>query len=261
MTAKSDPPETNPGHRADPVAKSGRNRLPLLFVAALAIFVLLIFGTNVWRDRQNDRMFDAIFRLDPVGLRNALAAGADPMATRTDARVPGLILRIKIILHIAPEPGTRHTPMQYLVDSLNGPLAGQVRPAGSLAEELLSNGVSVTSTDNSGEPLFVLACECMDIDTVQAFLRHGADPNMKAHGYTSLDWAAATYRADVVKLLLDHGANPFPSGANGQTTAQFTDEWYKAQKSLLSPQKVASHKEIERMLRARMAAMTVPPAN
>ena len=79
------------------------------------------------------------------------------------------------------------------------------------AELLLKKGANVNSTDSYGySPLQVAAsCKKVELSCIEQLLQKGADVNYKSksNGFTSLHYATSSGSVDVVKLLLDKGAD------------------------------------------------------
>ena len=79
------------------------------------------------------------------------------------------------------------------------------------AELLLKKGAHVNSTDSYGySPLHVAAsCKKVELSCIEQLLQKGADVNYKSksNGFTSLHYASSSGSVDVVKLLLDKGAD------------------------------------------------------
>lgn len=55
-------------------------------------------------------------------------------------------------------------------------------------------------------PLCAAICKG-DIEAVQKFIKYGADVNEKSNGMTPLMMAARYNQAEIIKLLLEHGAS------------------------------------------------------
>ena len=95
---------------------------------------------------------------------------------------------------------------------------------------LLANGADVNGRAGDGTGPLVAATYTGHWDLARSLLEHGADPNEDATGYTALHWAAGSWendisgilgpdgyewigargpgKLDLVKALLDHGADP-----------------------------------------------------
>lgn len=79
------------------------------------------------------------------------------------------------------------------------------------AELLLKKGANVNSTDSYGySPLHAAAsCKKAELSCIEHLIQRGADINYKSkpNGFTSLHYASSSGSVDVVKLLLDRGAD------------------------------------------------------
>ena len=78
-------------------------------------------------------------------------------------------------------------------------------------DEALQNGANVNAVDKFGNlgwrALHWAACEG-HADVIEVLLKHGANVNAKDNGgWTALHWAAKLGHADVVEVLLKHGAD------------------------------------------------------
>jgi ankyrin repeat protein len=89
---------------------------------------------------------------------------------------------------------------------------------------LLDTGANPNAEGMTGTPL-EQAAWADRTDAARLLIERGAQPNQADHmaGYTPLHWAASTENGDpaLVKLLLDHGANPDAEG--GQNMDAFMD--------------------------------------
>ncbi len=126
----------------------------------------------------------------------------------------------------------------------------------ALARLLLAAGADPnlrSGDDTEGTPLCAAACHGQ-AEIVRALLAHGADPNLREDEYwTPLRWAASHGHEDVarellaggadpdlgaplveaarrgslgvVKTLLEHGADPHGTDAEGRTALNLADEW------------------------------------
>ncbi|MBD9361556.1 ankyrin repeat domain-containing protein [Methylomonas fluvii] len=71
------------------------------------------------------------------------------------------------------------------------------------------------------KPQLIEATEAGDIKRVQALIKNGEDLEQKDdYGWTALNWAAGRGDTEIVKLLLEAGANPINSGRDLRTPYQ-----------------------------------------
>jgi ankyrin repeat protein len=77
-----------------------------------------------------------------------------------------------------------------------------------MLELMLDAGGDANATFGEGETVLMTAARAGDADSVHALLAHGGLPDTteKWHGQTALMWAAIDDHADVVRLLIDAGA-------------------------------------------------------
>lgn len=73
---------------------------------------------------------------------------------------------------------------------------------------LLDKGVSANAKSDYGQTPLFFACDRGNLEMVRLLIDHGADVNVEDTFYhaSPLSWAAQKDRVEVVKLLLDHGA-------------------------------------------------------
>lgn len=85
-------------------------------------------------------------------------------------------------------------------------------------ENLLKNGVNPNGKpDLWGKTALIHAVERSDVEMVRLLLDAGADPDLKAGGYTPLGRAALLGYGRVVRMLLAYGADPDLKGSDGNT--------------------------------------------
>ncbi len=81
----------------------------------------------------------------------------------------------------------------------NGLLANETQSEVNFTSEIISSEVEISS--------FCKAVMQGDIDTVQRMIELGEDVNQKSLGMTPAMFAARYNRAEVLQVLIDHGAN------------------------------------------------------
>ncbi len=108
--------------------------------------------------------------------------------------------------------GTQHVPKDWIVSVAAN---GEIR----LLEYLLANGVDVGTRAQYGESALGAAAAAGQIKAAQLLIARGArlDDRTAASRETPLTEAAQMNRTDMVKLLLDSGANPKARDAMGRT--------------------------------------------
>jgi len=81
--------------------------------------------------------------------------------------------------------------------------------SGAVAVKLLAAGAIPNLVTSTGESPLMAAARAGRVDMVKALLEHGADVNAKENvrGQTALMWAVSQRHPDVVHLLLQHGAD------------------------------------------------------
>ena len=109
-------------------------------------------------------------------------------------------------------------------------LAAIVYDNPTVLEALLAAGASVSATNDMGEPLLHAAAGKGSEPLVRVLLARGADVNARAvhkghqiDGRTALMYAAAGNNLALVKLLLEHGADPFIKDASGFTALSYAE--------------------------------------
>ena len=97
------------------------------------------------------------------------------------------------------------TPVLYGGDPL---MYASILGNSQMAKCLLSSGADVSPTDASGLTALAMAIRSTDEETVRMLLSHRADPNQPTNSGFPLFWAVGTQQANLVKLLLQFGADP-----------------------------------------------------
>jgi ankyrin repeat protein len=73
--------------------------------------------------------------------------------------------------------------------------------AANAVRTLLTNGANVNQTTSDGMSPLLLATVRGHWELAPVFLKHGADPNANAAGYTALHWAAGAWESDLSGIL------------------------------------------------------------
>ena len=76
----------------------------------------------------------------------------------------------------------------------------------AMASTTAATNTSIVTIYRGATPLANAICKG-DIDAVKKFLDYGADVNEKSNGLTPLMLAARYNQADIIKLLIEKGAN------------------------------------------------------
>ena len=97
---------------------------------------------------------------------------------------------------------------------------------GDLAEVkrlVVSCGVDPNVKDNDGRTPLHRAAKRGHVDIVKLLLEHGANPNIQEnkYGYTPLHVAVKNCHVDVVRVLLEHGADPTIRDNEGRTPLDY----------------------------------------
>jgi uncharacterized protein len=89
-----------------------------------------------------------------------------------------------------------------------------------IAEYLLGKGadVNIASQNNQRVTPLHAAAASQSVTIVRMLLQHGADPNSRQNGgFTPLHSAAQNGQIEMIQLLLEHGAQPELKAENGKT--------------------------------------------
>ena len=110
----------------------------------------------------------------------------------------------------------KHTPLMWA--SFNGNTA--------VVEYLIERGAKVDTLDFNGRNALMYASSGPFAETVELLLSNGASVNVqgKLEGFTALMTAAAEGQLEVVRLLLQHGADPALKDEDSDTAESFALE-------------------------------------
>lgn len=143
----------------------------------------------------------------------------DPVKEKAllDAALAGETEKVKSLLkentNVDAVDEDGHTPLMY--SSFNGHT--------EIVKILLDMGASVTAIDYAGRTALMYASTGPFPKTVELLLEYKSDPNSvdKEEHFTPLMHAAAEGHLDVVKVLLQNGADPFLVDIDGDTAEAF----------------------------------------
>src|SRR5436190_6838814 len=135
------------------------------------------------------------------------------------AAVTGLLLILASIM--PPWVSMRASRKAELRETRNNELIAAASDGDVTAvRRLLDEGAEVEAGDNAGWTSIIQAARSGHNEVVRLLLEHGANPNVVEHGnqdMTPLHWAATSNNIDCVKTLLEHGAD-----LNATTTSGYT---------------------------------------
>ncbi len=139
-----------------------------------------------------------------------------------DAAAVGRLERVKEIVEANPARAKSFSPDGFPVVAL-ACVFGQFDIARYLAEK--GGDVNAVSTNGTGYNALTGAVTGGHTEIVKWLLESGADPNYRyGPGYTPLLTAAANGRLDVVKLLLAHGADASVQTNDGKSALALATE-------------------------------------
>jgi len=95
-----------------------------------------------------------------------------------------------------------------------------------VVEYLLDKGAAIEAKDSSGRSALMYASSGPYAETVGLLLSKGAEVNVQGalEGFTALMTAAAEGQLEVVRILLEHGADPSLKDQDGDTAGSFAEE-------------------------------------
>lgn len=148
-----------------------------------------------------------------------LKAGADPNITKKTSSTP-LLDAIELKSLSMAELLLKNHADPNVGELGNKPLTWAIFGANyEMVALLLSYGANVNCNDAINRPSLLYACSSDHLDIIKLLLDKGANPNLaeKPTGYTSIHVAAFAKNIAVAELLLTHGADPNIKGQDGQT--------------------------------------------
>ncbi len=174
---------------------------------------------------QDLRLVRAAAEQDALAVRALLAEGVDVNTPRADGATAllwaahwddldtvDLLLRAGADVQAADDHGV--TPLARAAENAST----------AMVEKLLTAGAGANAVQTSGLTLLMTAARTGNVQVVNALLAHGAHVNAatSATKSTALMWAVAEPHPDIVRALLDAGADPHPSTASGFPPLLFT---------------------------------------
>lgn len=190
--------------------------IPLLALATLAA------------TRDDHRLADAVERQDSRVVETLIAGHADVNGVQgdgatalhwaaywDDARILDVLLGAGANVNAPNDNGV--TPLALACENQS--------PA--IIERLLGAGANPNATVSSGESVLMTAARTGNVAAVKALLARGAQVNVAepGHDQTALMWAVAEQHPDVVRLLLDAGANVHARSRVRRRTVQLSTRY------------------------------------
>jgi len=181
--------------------------------------LLLVLGCCVYpavRHRQSTaRLVQAVINTDEVGVRAALADGADPNAPPN--YTSSLTLRDipRLLFHRTPAPENGQTLVMFAAGNCDA----------GILQALLEAGGNVNSHDANRTTSLMAAIAMGQHANVRLLVQHGANVNWSGKGQTPL--MLAVHNAPDVEdflFLLAHGADPNLCAQNTDTPLMFAAE-------------------------------------
>ncbi len=174
------------------------------------------------------KLYDAAQRGDVTAVATLLGRGADPNETGDDDGTTALIAAAFLghvdVVRLLVERGAEIDRPNAHGSRALGAAARNAK--GRVIAHLLKAGASLTAEAESGATAFMDAA-IGPPHVVRVFLEHGVDVNaVSSKGYTALHCAARNdlYGPEVIRLLLDAGADPSRRDARGRTPRDLAAE-------------------------------------
>lgn len=137
-------------------------------------------------------------------------------------------LMLSIVMTVASSYAIQipaHAPTHHIIQQNKNRALADVAREGNLLfiQRLIASGAHVNARDYMGFPALRNAVVSGNYDAVWYLLRCNANPDIKdlARGNTPLHFAASNGRLDLVRLLLEEGADPRIENCYGNTPAVF----------------------------------------
>ncbi|MFZ2197216.1 MAG: ankyrin repeat domain-containing protein [Thermodesulfovibrionales bacterium] len=191
------------------------------FVPALFIMLFLtLFSCSKGPDKLqlNSSLFSVVSRGDDTAVRDLLKQGADANARDDNGCTPiaraasgGYLSTVKLLLKNRADVNTpcNHGPNALSLASSRGQEA--------IVRLLIEKGADVNRRGQQGWYPISDAIEAGHAGILRALIEHGAQINISYSYHTPLIHAAGRGRAEIVKILLDGGADVRAIDQNGMT--------------------------------------------
>ena len=191
----------------------------------VCVFALLVWATGLaTATGQDRRLVDAVAEQDVQAVRALLDEGIDVGTPRADGATAllwaahwddldtvDLLLRAGADVNAADDHGV--TPLERAAENAST----------AMVERLLAAGASANAVQTSGLTLLMTAARTGNVQVVNALLGHGADVNSATTETqsTALMWAVSEHHPDIMRALLDAGADPRASTVKGFTPLMY----------------------------------------
>jgi beta-lactamase regulating signal transducer with metallopeptidase domain/ankyrin repeat protein len=141
-------------------------------------------------------------------------AGVDGRRASAAPLVTGLIVLAVLVVGLAWGPLLRAVAPDKFTLATSG-LVDAIKAGNSAkVKEMLRQGADANAIDGRGDSVLQLAVQGDHLEIVKALLEKGADPNAPTAGWNLFFFARS---AEVVRLLIQHGANLRPKLDDGNT--------------------------------------------
>jgi len=199
---------------------------PVLLIMLLPI----LFSCSKSPDKMqlNSSLFSVVSRGDDTAVRDLLKKGADANARDDNGCTPiaraasgGYVATVRLLLESGADVNTpcNHGPNALSLASSRGQEA--------IVLLLLEKGADVNRVGQQGLYPISDAIEAGHAGIFRALIEHGAEINVRYSYYTPLIHAAQKGRAEIVKMLLDRGADVRAIDHNGMSALlQAIDKGY-----------------------------------
>ena len=180
---------------------------------AMAMVMLLPIQSNAIGSDADLALIDAIRKGDLEQVKSLLLVGADANAIEADgtsalawAVYNNDVNMLDLLLGSSEDGADANAANDYGVTPLHLACTNQNT---AIVSKLLKAGADPNKAKWTGETPLITCAGTGDIEAVSELLANGADVNARESKFeqTALMWAAAERHADVVKLLLEKGAD------------------------------------------------------